>query len=282
MLPYFDLIKPGSLAEALSIKANKSCTPVAGGTDLLVKIKQKKVAPGQVIDLSGLEELKQIKETGDGISIGALVTHTEIINNPLIQKYAPLLVEGCNNVGSPQIRNTGTIGGNIMTASPAGDTIPPLVCLNAKVVAGSIRGQREMPLDDCIIGPGATQLVRDELLVAIIVDKMKPGEKFVYRKLGQRRALAISIASVALRLEMDQSKRCKDVAIAFGGVSPIIKRASNLESYLVGKALSKETIKAVAEMAKHCCSPITDIRASKEYRQDMCSSLLFESLLRIV
>ena len=282
MLNRFELIKPQSLQEALSIKANHSCTPIAGGTDLLVKIKKKMLAPQQVMDLTELKELSQIKEEDDRLRIGALATHTEIIEDPLVQEYAPLLVEACNTVGSPQIRNKGTIGGNIITASPAADTIPALVCLNAEVVLSSTRGQREISLEDFVTGPGKTQLAQDELLVEIIVDKMKPGEKFVYRKLGQRKALAISVAGVALRMEKDQSNKCKHVAIAFGAVSPVIRRATNLENYLAGKLLTGETIKEVVELAKQNCSPITDIRASKEYRQNMCSSLLFESLLRLV
>lgn len=281
MLNRFELMRPQNLEEALSMKASYPCTPIAGGTDLLVKIKQKMLAPQQVMDLTGLKELSQIKETGDRLCIGALATHTEIMENPLVQKYAPLLVEGCNTIGSPQIRNRGTIGGNIITASPAADTVPPLVCLNARVILSSTGGQREMSLEDFITGPGETQLAQDELLVKIVIDKMKPEEKYVYRKLGQRKALAISIASLALRLEIDESKRCTKAAVAFGAVSPVIKRATNLENYLSGQVLTDEVIQEVVEMAKQSCDPITDIRASKEYRKNMCGSLLWESLLHI-
>lgn len=281
MLNRFELLRPHNLAEALSMKASHSCTPVAGGTDLLVKIKNKMLAPPKVMDLTDLKELGQIREAGDKLSIGALATHTEIIENPLVQKFAPLLVEGCQTVGSPQIRNKGTIGGNIVTASPAADTVPPLVCLNAKVILSSVRGQRAMPLEDFITGPGATQLAQDELLVEIIIDKMEPGEKFVYRKIGRRKALAISVASMAMRLKLDQSNRCQQIAIAFGAVSPVVRRATNLENYLIGKVLTGETLQEAVEMARHSCDPISDIRASKEYRKNMCGSLLLEFLSQI-
>lgn len=280
MLKSFDLVKPRNLQEALTLKADGSFTPVAGGTDLLVKMKKGLINPDKIMDLSCIDELKEIKEKNDGIVLGSLVTHGDVVASKLAQEYLPLLVQGCRTVGSVQIRNKGTLGGNIMTASPAADSIPPLVALGAKVVLSSASGSREMALEEFIVGPGKTLLRPDELLTEIVVQKMKPEERCRYRKLGQRRALAISIASVAVRLEFNrESNKASNVRIAFGAVSPVIKRAKELEEVISQSELNAVTIKEISLKAREACMPITDIRASSEYRKDMCSSLLYETLL---
>jgi CO/xanthine dehydrogenase FAD-binding subunit len=282
MLQTFELIRPRNIDAALAVMADGSATPLAGGTDLLVRIKKQLLAPEKVVDLSALEELGGIREDGERIVIGSLITHGEVMESDLANRYLPVLVQGCATVGSPQIRNKGTLGGNIVNASPAADSIPPLIVLGAGVILQSLSGKREMSLEEFIIGPGKTQLRAGELLTGIVVNKMKANERGIYRKLGQRKALAISIASVAVRMEFDPATGiCGNPAIAFGAVVPAIRRIKELESLLCQRKLDQQGIRNIAGKARELCSPISDIRASAEYRRAMCSSLLYEALYQL-
>lgn len=225
MLQTFELIRPRNLDAALAAMAGGNATPLAGGTDLLVRIKKGLLEPEKVVDLSALEELGGIREDGEQIVIGPLITHGEVMESDLANRYLPVLVQGCATVGSPQVRNMGTLGGNIVNASPAADSIPPLIVLEAGVILQSLAGKREMRLEEFIIGPGKTQLRAGEVLTGIVVNKMPAGERSLYRKLGQRKALAISIASVAVRMEFDLATgMCSNPRIAFGAAVPAIRR----------------------------------------------------------
>lgn len=275
----FEVIRPGSINEALLAIGDSEGVPLAGGTDLMVRIKNKLLHPKKLIDLSGLTELAEIKDAGDFITIGAMTTHEQVLQSAITRKYLPLLVQGCASVGSPQIRNAGTLGGNIMNASPAADSIPPLVALGAKVILRSVNGKREINLEEFITGPGKTCILPGELLTGIIVKKMQPGERFKYKKLGQRNALAISIASCAVKMEFDSvSGRCSKPSIVFGSVAPVVKRSRELEELLASKKLDDQGIQDIVKRARNYCSPISDIRASAEYRREMCTSLLYEVL----
>jgi CO/xanthine dehydrogenase FAD-binding subunit len=258
--------------------AGGEATLLAGGTDLLVRIKRRMLAPKMVVDLSGLEELREITEDGDTVVLGTLATHAQLIDNELATRCLPLLVQGCAT-GSSQIRNRGTLGGNIMNASPAADSIPPLVALGARVVLRSLAGCRELPLESFSTGPGKSQLRPDEILTAVVAPKMQAGEKCRYRKLGQRTSLAISIASVAVKFDFDRRTRtCRQPSVAFGAVAPVVRRISALEGLLAATTLDEVGIREIAARAREFCSPISDIRASAEYRREMCASLLFEVL----
>jgi len=278
----FNLIRPHDVNEALAVVAGGDVTPIAGGTDLLVRMRKGIISPEKVIDMSGIEELKEIRESEENIILGSLVTHAQVVSSELTKYYLPLLVQGCQTVGSPQIRNTGTLGGNIVNASPAADSLPPLVALDARIVLSSLNGQRQMQIEDFITSPGKTKIKPDEILTKIIVKKMKPGEKCSYRKLGQRKALAISIASVAVRFEFDSHvRKCSNPGIAFGAVAPVIRRARGLEDELTQCRIDDGFIKKIAGKAKKYCDPISDIRASGEYRRYMCCSLLYETLYEL-
>jgi CO/xanthine dehydrogenase FAD-binding subunit len=282
MLQTFELIRPRNLDAALAVMGDGGATPLAGGTDLLVRIKKGLLAPEKVVDLSALKELGGIREDGERIVFGPQITHGEVMESDLANRYLPVLAQGCATVGSPQIRNMGTLGGNIVNASPAADSIPPLIVLDAGVILQSLAGKREMRLEEFITGPGKTQLMAGELLTGIVVNKMKAGERGFYRKLGQRKALAVSIASVAVRMEFDPATgMCSSAAIAFGAAVPVIRRVRELEALLCGRELDEQGIREIAGKARELCSPISDIRASAEYRRAMCSSLLYEVLYEL-
>lgn len=279
MLQAFDVIRPRSLADALDAIADGNATLLAGGTDLLVRIKKRLLKPQLVVDLSALSELTEIEDEREQIVIGSLVTHGQIVESTLANRYLPVLVQGCATVGSPQIRNTGTLGGNIANASPAADSLPPLTVLDARVIIQSLAGKRELSLDAFITSPGKTQLRSGELITGIAVQKMQDNERCLYRKLGQRKALAISVASVAVRMTFDPAIRTSSASgIAFGAVVPVIRRVPELERMLSQGPLDLQAIKEISERAGEFCAPISDLRASAEYRRNMCSSLLYEVL----
>lgn len=256
---------------------------VAGGTDLLVKLKEGKLKPPVVLDIATLQELREIKVEGDQVRLGALVTHTAVLESPVTQKETPLLVMGCRTVGSTQVRNMGTLGGNLGTASPAGDTLPALVALEAKVVLASKDGERTLPVEDFLVGPGKTERRRNELIKEIVVPRVRDGEKGHYNKLGQRNALAISIASVAVWTAPGEKKNSfARVRIAFGALAPTVKRARMVEDALINRELDEATLKGISQLAWKEVAPITDIRASAEYRRDMAVALLYQSLYQIL
>jgi CO/xanthine dehydrogenase FAD-binding subunit len=275
------IIRPRNLHDTL-LAISDGAIPLAGGTDLLVRIRRHIVSSTRLVDLSGLADLKGIVDVGEDLALGCLVTHGQVVSSEVLKKHLPLLAMGCSVVGSPQVRNMGTLGGNIVNASPAADSVPPLVALGARVLIRSLAGEREMELEDLISGPGRTQLRQDELVTSIIVRKMRPGERYLYRKLGQRKALAISIASLAIRFRFDlNDQRCTDPGIAFGSVSPVIRRARGLEEMLLQRPLDQDAIRNIANRARECCNPVTDLRASADYRREMCGALLAGALEKL-
>jgi xanthine dehydrogenase FAD-binding subunit len=252
---------------------------LAGGTDLIVKSTQGLIPESSWIDITGLEELQKIEARESEIFIGALVTHTQIEQSPLLQHYAPALVQGAASVGSQQIRNRGTIGGNLANASPAADTVPPLYALSAKVLVLGPSGEREVPIETFFVGPGKTVLVGGELILGVVIPKYA-GIKGAYLKLGQRKALAIAKVSVAVSCLM-QDAALQWVKIALGAVAPTVVRAVKVEAYLAGKQLNTEVIAQAEALALQEACPISDIRSSKDYRCRMQSVLLRRALKRL-
>ncbi len=226
----FEYYKVKNLKEAINLskKFGKNKRFLAGGTDLIVRLKDNLIKEENIIDIKNIEELKGIKEVEDEIHIGALVTFSEIIESDILKKYSPLIVEASKKVGSPQIRNKGTIGGNICNASPAGDSIPPLFCEDAKFFLESTTGSRIANIEDFFIGPGKTILKEDEILVKIIVKKWKENESGFFNKLGQRNALTIAIASSCIKIKKVNGK-IDDIKISLGSVSPTVVRAKKVE-----------------------------------------------------
>ncbi|GAA0182469.1 xanthine dehydrogenase FAD-binding subunit XdhB [Clostridium sediminicola] len=251
---------------------------LAGGTDLVVKYKEKAIPYDFICNILKVKELKHIKEDEDSVRIGSLVTHEELVESSLVNKHITILRDACKIVGSPQIRNRGTIGGNIGTASPAGDTLPVLSVLGASLKIISIDGERTVPIRDFFTGPGKTVLKENEMIEEIIVPKMKE-EKGFYTKLGSRNALAISIVGVAAKVKC-KDKGFENVEVAFGSVGPtvIYKRIEELEQ----RNLTKQKLWDYIQSIKENINPITDIRATAEYRKEMSANLLYEGLSEIL
>lgn len=283
----FDLHVATSIEDALDYlsRYGEETEVLAGGTDLVVRMREGRVSPARVLDISRLAPLREIGEEREGprlcLRIGALATHTQVVSSPLVGRWTPLLAEACRTVGSLQIRNRGTLGGNCITASPAGDSLPALVALEAEMVLLSAAGQRRVRSQEFFTGPGTTVRRRDELLGWLLVPAQERDERSVYLKLGQRNALAISVASVAVRLIPAREAGdwvCARALVAFGALAPTVVRGHRVEAALAGKRLDASTIERASALARVEVSPITDIRGSAEYRREMAAVLVRQAL----
>jgi carbon-monoxide dehydrogenase medium subunit len=243
---------------------------IAGATDLMLEM-ERGVRKGikTLIDVTRIPGMDQIRlDENNVIHLGPLVTHGQCAASKLIIEQAFPLARACWEVGAPQIRNRGTVAGNLITASPANDTIPPLMALNARVVLQSLKGTREIPLADFYKGVRLNVMQADEMLVDINFPALKSNQRGTFYKLGLRKAQAISLVNCAVVLTLDDG-RIRNAVITLGAVAPIIIHAKEAEEFLVGRGLDDETIEKTAELTKTAASPIDDIRSSHEYRHEM-------------
>lgn len=284
-LPEFEVLRPGSEEEALGMLEKHGPgggVVMAGGTDLLVQMKEGACQPGIVILLDKLKRLGAIENSGGRVSIGALTTFDQIIRSEMLIQKAPVLVEACQKIGSPQIRNRATIGGNIANASPCADSVPALVVLEAEVILKSRSGVRRLKLADCFKGPGENALREDELLTGVEFDLPRQPQNSFYREMGQRKALSITKLSVAGQLEL-KGNLVKQARIAYGAVAPTVLRGTAVEEELIGKELTPALLNEVCVLAQREVKPISDIRSTAQYRSHATGILLkrgLESLLR--
>jgi xanthine dehydrogenase iron-sulfur cluster and FAD-binding subunit A len=243
---------------------------IAGATDLMLEM-ERGVRKGikTLIDVTRIQGLDQIRLDEDNIiHLGPLVTHGQCAASKIIIEQAFPLARACFEVGAPQIRNRGTIAGNLITASPANDTIPSLIALHANVILESINGKRSVPLSEFYKGVRLNVMQADEMLVEINFKALGGDQRGTFYKLGLRKAQAISLVNCAVILKFDRGI-VEDVDITLGAVAPVIIHAKEAEEYLKGKRLDDETILKAAEYAKMAAKPIGDIRSSAEYRHEM-------------
>ncbi len=267
-LPKFNYFSPSSLGETfkmLSDYKGKSRL-LAGGTDLLVKMKKGAVSPDVVVDLSKISELSFIELAGGNLRIGGLTRLADIGESSLVREKAPALAEAIDVLASSQVRNRATIAGNLCNASPAADTAPPLLVLDASVKLRSPDGERIVPLAEFFLGPEQTVAKPDEGLTEVIIPLQEGSSAFI--KLGRRKAFTLSVTSVAAFTRVKDG-RFEEVRVALGAVSPTPMRARKVEEALKGKEVNEENIEKAAEAVKEECCPITDVRASAEYRTEM-------------
>lgn len=276
----FDLYIPKTVEEALELLAATGGRPIAGGTDLIVFMQEGKIRPQVLIDLSRLDELRYIQEEDGLIRIGPLTTHAELARSPLLRERGEVLAQAAAVVGAPQIRNRGTIGGNIATASPAGDTIPALMALGARVKLRSMGGQREVPLQDLFTGPGQTVIRGDELITEVAFPLPGDGARGAFLKLRKRNALAIAVVSAAVTVTLTDGV-ISEAHIALGAVAPTVIRASAAEQVLRGREPSAELLAQAGELAAAASRPITDIRGSAAYRREMVKVLVRRGLAQV-
>ena len=280
-----EYINATSIEQVLSLLAadKNQARIIAGGTDLVLEMRQDfHPEIKTLIDISRVESLDKISLDEDGfIHIGAGVTHNQCVDSMVIREGALPLAMASWEVGAPQIRNTGTIVGNLVTASPANDTIVPLVALNAELKIRSLKGERQVALSDFYTGVRKHVLQPDEMVTEIIVPGMGPDQRGEYLKLGLRKAQAISLVNMAVLLGLDEGK-ITSASITLGAVAPTIIHASAAEEFLVGKALSDSVIDQAADLARQAARPIDDIRSSADYRQEITRVLVKRGLLHIL
>jgi len=271
--------QPRTLPEALTLVAEHAgrARPVAGGTDLVVELSRGVRPTESLIDLARVEGLRSIHERDGVVHIGALVTHNDIVASPLCRDKLRPLAQACWEVGAPQLRARATVAGNLVTASPANDTITPLVALDAEVVLASVRGERILRLEEFHLGVRRTALAPDELLREIRVPAMGADERGRFVKLGLRRAQAISVVHAALVVGFDDDV-ARSARIALGSVAPTIVRALEAETLLVDRRLDAGTCREAARLAAASISPIDDVRGSAAYRRATVENLVAAAL----
>jgi carbon-monoxide dehydrogenase medium subunit len=252
---------------------------MAGGTDLLVQIKEGKKRPQCVIDVKGVHEMDGLTISGDELSIGALTCIRTLETSPSVLEKVPLLAQAAAKLGSVQIRHRATIGGNLCNASPSADMAPALLALDAKASIYGKTGTRIVELGEFFLGPGETVLSDGEILTGLKVPLNRGRQGSVYYKLSTRRAMDLAFVGVAVLLELDRSERVSKARIALGAVAPTPIRAVSAEKLLEGKVFSPERARESAERAAQSCKPISDLRASAEYRTEMVRELCQKGLL---
>ena len=308
----FDYFKPKTFEEALTLLAQygEKAKLIAGGTDVIVMIKQKAMAPDVLISLQGIPGLDQIKYNGS-LTIGPMVTHRAIEKSEVIKKNFSALADAVDYLGSIQIRNVATIGGNLCTAAPSADTATPLLVLGTQVRIQNPKEERTLPIEEFFKGPGETVLKTGEMVKELLIPELLPNTGSAYYKLQRRLALDLPILGVSVLLSLDKNKVtcsdllctaspistilhkmeedeiiCKEVRIALGVAAPIPMRALKAEALLRGKKLSDELLEEAANTASQEAQPRDTLRGEAWYRKDMVRVLVkrmaMKSIERVV
>ena len=275
-LPKFEYHAPTSLPEALDLlaKYDGKGAVLAGGTDLLVSMKKREVLPEHLISLKGIAELKGIHDEKEGLKIGALVTLGEIEHSKMIQDKFRVLWDAAQVMASRQIRNLGTIGGNLCSAAPSADTAPPLIVLDASVEIISPNGKRKVLVENFFKGPGESDLRPSEILTQIMIPNPLKKSSGAYFKLMRRAAMDLAQVGIAACLSFDSGKRtCTRARIALGAVGLTPIRALKAEQILLNKELNETVGKEAGKIAAQEANPRSSLRASKEYRREMVEVL---------
>jgi len=278
----FDFYQPTTLAEASRLLKDHGPGGrfLAGGTDLVIAMKEKGLVPKYIVDLKRVPGLSGIRENSDGtLSIGTLTTMYSIETSPLIRKKYPFLSQSAAEVGSIQIRNRATVGGNMANATPSADLAPSLIALNATAYIAGIAGERSIALEDFFRGPGQSAMSQGEILTEIAIPKTGPTLVGEYIKFSPRDMMDLAYVGVAVAYSLGSDKKCSGVRIVLGAVAPTPIRAKNSEALLEGQVLTESLAAKVGEEAARESKPISDVRSSAEYRRAMVGVMTKRALL---
>jgi carbon-monoxide dehydrogenase medium subunit len=263
----FDYLRPRNQAEAQECKARtEGARYLAGGTDLLVRMKEGKEHPAALVSLRGVAGLSGVRH-GGVVRIGAATPIADCLADPALGACFPVLTQAMALMGSVQIRNAATVGGNLCGASPCADTAPPLLVLGARLVVRSAQSgqEQEIPLEEFFLGPRQTRLGPHDLVTAIVLDPPSPEARAVFFK-KTRVQMDLALASVAVLLELDGTT-CRKARVAAGSLAPTPRRLEAVERVLTGQVLSREVVRRAAEVAQESVAPICDVRAGDDYRR---------------
>ncbi|MEE9202644.1 MAG: xanthine dehydrogenase family protein subunit M [Dehalococcoidia bacterium] len=276
----FEYAAPRTLNEAVSLLAGAgpAARPLAGGTDLLPQMRYRRIQPPLVVDVKGVPELRRLEYAGDGLHIGAAVPLSDIASHPDVLRLYPVIAASCGLVGSVQIRNRGTLGGNLCNAVPSADTVPGLMCLGARAVLAGPSGRREVAVEEVCIGPGETVLGTGEMLVEVVVSPPPQGSAASYLRFTPRQEMDIAVAGVASLLTVDGQGLISRARVALAAVAPTPLRARRAEEVLEGQRLTEELIGRAAGEAAGECRPISDVRGSADYRRHLVAVLARRTL----
>jgi xanthine dehydrogenase small subunit len=274
---------PATLAEAYALLSERGSAIriIAGGTDLMVLMNAHMLDAADFLDIWRVDELRGITDEGDALRIGALTTYTQLIKSETVNHHMPALVAASRTIGAIQIQNRGTIGGNIVNASPAGDSLPVLAAYEAEVEIGSSRGTRRVAFNQFYTGYRRSVLEPDELVLAVRIPKLRAGERDFFWKVGTRRAQAISKTVLAARAMMN-GQTIETISIGVGSVAPTVIRARETERLLTGSALTQDLVERAREMIGQEIAPITDLRSTEHYRRAVTGNVLTKFLRRLM
>jgi carbon-monoxide dehydrogenase medium subunit len=270
----FGYHRPATITELKEQLSQPGARLIAGGTDILPQMRQGKFSAPVLVDTSGIDSLRFIEDRGNEIHIGALTTHQEIVNSPLLTNVNPALVAGAKSVGCVQTRNRGTLGGNIANASPAADTIPPLLIYKSSLLIQSLSDERLVSLDEFILGPGETNLKPGEFIHSIIFSPLSGKWGSGYLKLGKRNRMSIAVVNAAAGVIVSDTGEIKDVRLAVGAAAPKVVRCRKIETDLKGKKATSALFERVTELCQAELEPITDVRSTNSYRTHSAGVLL--------
>ncbi len=285
-LPKFEYVSCKTIEEACSFlsKHKDEAQALAGGTDLLVKMKHRKILPDYLVNIKGIQDLNFIRYDGlEGVRIGALTTIQTIKNSPLIMKKFPVLSQAARVLGTAHVRNLATLGGNLCNASPASECAAPLLTLEASAKIMGTEGERSVPLEAFFIRPGKSVLQHDEILTEIQIPNLPSHTQGVHLKYSTRR-VDVAIVGVSMMITLN-GEICQDVKIALGAVGPTPFRAKKAEDILRGQTLKgdlENLIVKVAQIAADESFPIDDIRGHADYRKSLVKRLVREGILRTI
>jgi CO/xanthine dehydrogenase FAD-binding subunit len=262
----FEFYSPRTLEEVCQALADPGAHLIAGGTDVIPQMRDGRFRARRLIDLTRQPDLRSIEEHNGRVHIGALTTYAQMMASSLLQSEAPALVQASSVVGSVQTRHRGTLGGNIGNASPAGDTLPPLLILNAQVSLVSVDGEHTLSLTDLLRGPGRTAITTHQVIHHVSLERLPDNARMIFLRLGNRRGMAVSVASAAVVLQLDCAGVVREARIALGAVAPTAIRCPDAERVLKGQPLTDSLVEEAAQIAAQECSPIDDVRGTANYR----------------
>ncbi len=278
-MQHFQFYSAASLGDALGFLAEKGdrTRVLAGGTDLIPALREETSRPGFVLNILEVAELNGVRDTDQGLRIGSATSHAQLTESDLVKRYCPSLAQAAGSIGGPLVRNRGTIGGNLVNASPAADLASTLLSLDAEAVIRSRKGTRVVALSEFFLGPGKTVLNPEELLTEIAIPR--PRGLGVFLKLGRRQAMTLSVVNVAVCLAMEDG-RCREARIALGSVAPTPIRCPGAERMLLNQQMNEELAAQCAQAAMAASSPIDDQRAKAWYRVQAGTVLVRRALAR--
>lgn len=279
----FSYVAPKSMDEALKVLSQSEglVKPLVGGTDLIDQIKQNRKSPSVVLDTKHIPEMMRLEySVQDGLHIGSAVPCTDTAAHPQVAKLFTALYESCQLIGSTQIQNRASVGGNICNAAPSADTVPGLICYSAKEVILSPRGRREVPLEEFFKGPGEHHMEQDELLLETVVPTPPPNSSCHYLRFIPRNEMDIAVAGVATLLALKPNTRiCTQARISLASVAPTPIRATDAEKFLEGKEITEDLIIEASKLAVGSASPISDVRGSAAYRKQLIKVLTQRTIM---